>query len=214
MIDPQIHQDQPVLTAGKRLPEADGVMILVHGRGANARDILQLGGELYHAGLCYLAPQAADNTWYPNRFMDPYEANEPWLSSALAKLAELLKEVTQAGIPMEKVLFAGFSQGACLASEFAVRNAMRYGGLLLFSGGLIGPPGSKWDYPGDFSGMPVFSGCGDQDPYIPVGRVEETKKVLSRMGAAVEQQIYPQMGHTINQDELMRAMEIVQAAMS
>lgn len=214
MIDPQIHQDQPVLTAGKRLPEADGAMILIHGRGGSARDILLLAEELYHPGLCYLAPQAADNTWYPNRFMEPIEVNEPWLSSALEKVAELLREVEQTGIPVERVLLAGFSQGACLAAEFAVRNAKRYGGLLLFSGGLIGPPGSKWDYPGDFGGMPVFSGCSDQDPYIPLGRVEETARVLSRMGAEVELQIYPQMGHMVNQDELRRAVEIVQAAMS
>jgi phospholipase/carboxylesterase len=207
------HQGQRVYTAGKSLKEAKAAMILIHGRGATAPSILELAEVLYHPEMAYLAPQAAGNTWYPYSFMNPIAQNEPWLSSALQVVGEVLAQVEQAGIPAERVILAGFSQGACLASEFVARNARRYGGLLAFSGGLIGPPGTPRNYPGSLDGMPVFLGCSDVDFHIPKERVEETAEVFRRMGAAVTMKLYPQMGHTIVQDEIDQARPIVEGVM-
>lgn len=203
------HTNQPVLSAGRPLAEARAALILVHGRGATAESILSLADYLPHPSMAYLAPQAAGNTWYPYSFLNPMEQNEPHLSSALARLAALLEEVERAGIPPERVALAGFSQGACLASEFVARNAQRYGGLLAFSGGLIGPPGTPRVYPGALDGTPVFLGCSDVDPHIPLARVNETAEVLARLGAAVDKRIYPRLGHTINQDEIDAAAALV-----
>lgn len=205
------HQGQRVYTAGKPLAEAKAAMILTHGRGATAPSILELAQVLYHPEMAYLAPQAAGNTWYPYSFMNPMAQNEPWLSSALQVVGEVLAQVEQAGIPAEQIILAGFSQGACLASEFVARNARRYGGLLAFSGGLIGPPGTPRNYPGSLDGMPVFLGCSDVDFHIPKERVEETAEVLQRMGAAVNMKLYPNMDHTIIQDEINQARPIVEA---
>ena len=196
------HENQPILSAGRRLAEARAALILVHGRGATAESILELADYLPHPDMAYLAPQAAGNTWYPYSFLMPLAQNEPYLSSALAKLAALLVEVEQAGIPAERVVLAGFSQGACLASEFVARNARRYGGLLAFSGGLIGPLGTPRLYSGTLAGTPVFLGCSDGDPHIPVARVNETAEVLAGLGAVVDKRIYPRLGHTIGQDEI------------
>jgi predicted esterase len=205
------HDGQRVYTAGKPLAEAGAAMILVHGRGANAPDILQLASDLYRPELAYLAPQAAGNTWYPYSFMEPIGRNEPWLSSALAVLAGLLGQIEAAGIPVEKIILGGFSQGACLASEFVARHARRYGGLIAFSGGLIGPPGTPRDYEGSLEGMPIFLGCSDVDFHIPKERVRETAITFERMGAMVTERLYPNMGHTIIQDELEHARTILQA---
>jgi predicted esterase len=205
------HENQPVLRAGQPLSEARAAVILVHGRGATAENILELADYLPHPSLAYLAPQAAGNTWYPYSFLMPMEQNEPYLSSALARLAALLAEVERAGIPAERVVLAGFSQGACLASEFVARQARRYGGLLAFSGGLIGPPGTPRTYAGALDGTPVFLGCSDVDPHIPLARVNETAEVLTRLGAVVDKRIYPRLGHTINQDEIEAAATLVAA---
>ena len=185
------------------------MLIFVHGRGATAESILSLADYLPHPAMAYLAPQAAGNTWYPYSFLAPMEQNEPYLSSALARLGALLAEVERAGISPERVVLAGFSQGACLASEFVARHAQRYGGLMAFSGGLIGPPGTPREYPGTLDGTPVFLGCSDVDPHIPLARVNETADVLARLGAVVDKRIYPRLGHTINQDEIDAAAALV-----
>ncbi len=156
------HRSQPVLAAGAPLDKAKGALLMVHGRGATAEDILSLALELRHADFAYLAPQAADNVWYPYRFMEPIERNEPWLSSALAKLAGVLAQISAAGLPPEKTVMLGFSQGACLSLEYGARHARRYGGLVGLSGGLIGPEGTPRNYPGSLDGTPVFLGCSDE----------------------------------------------------
>jgi predicted esterase len=202
------HQGQEILTNGKPLSEATAAMILIHGRGASAYDIMELGHILGGDQLALLAPQAANNTWYPFSFLAPLANNEPYLSSALATVANLVAQVEAAGIPASRIILAGFSQGACLASEFVARNAQRYGGLLLFSGGLIGPPGTPRDYDGSLAGTPVFIGCSDVDFHIPLDRVHETTEVLTNLGAQVNEKIYPGMGHTIIQDELDQAQKI------
>ncbi len=207
------HQGGRTYHAGKPLTEAKAAMILVHGRGATAASILELAEVLPHPNLAYLAPQAAGNVWYPYSFLAPIHQNEPYLSSALQALADLVTQVNAAGIANEQIIIGGFSQGACLASEFVARNAQRYGGLLVFSGGLIGPPGTARDYAGDLAGTPVFLGCSDVDAHIPEARVHETAAVLARMGAEVDEQIYPNMGHTIGEDEIMRAQRLVNSVM-
>jgi len=183
-------------------------MILVHGRGGTAEDILRLAGQLGRDDFCYLAPQAAGRSWYPFRFLAPLEENEPYLSSALRVLDDLFERLTAAGIPTERVFLLGFSQGACLTLEWVARNARRYGGAAGLSGGLIGPPGRDFAYEGSLAGTEVFLGCSDIDPHIALGRVEETASVLAELGASVTKRIYPGMGHTINADEIdhVRAM--------
>ena len=200
-----VHEDQRVYTAGVPLEQADVAVILLHGRGATARSILTLADEFAQPNIAFLAPQAAGNTWYPYSFLTPMDRNEPHLSSALATVAAVVAAVEEAGIPADRIVLGGFSQGACLASEWTARHARRYGGLLVFSGGLIGPPGTPRAYPGDLAGTPVFIGCSDIDAHIPVERVHETTQVLRGLGATVDERIYPQMGHTVNEDELAAA---------
>ena len=204
-----LHQGQTLLQQGKPLNEAKAAMILVHGRGATAVSILDLAEVLPHPEMAYLAPQAQGNTWYPQSFLAPMPQNEPWLSSALQAVADAVATVEASGIPAERLIIGGFSQGACLASEFVARNARRYGGLLIFSGGLIGPPGTPRNYEGSLAGTPVFLGCSDVDFHIPVERVEETAVTLTHLGATVNKKIYPNMGHTIIQDEIDQAQKIV-----
>lgn len=203
------HQGQEILTAGKGLNESQAAMILIHGRGASAYDILELGTYLAAPEMAQLAPQAANNTWYPYSFLNPLAQNEPYLSSALQVVADVVDRVEAAGIAAERIIIGGFSQGACLASEFVARHARRYGGLLLFSGGLIGPPGTPREYAGSLAGTPVFLGCSDVDFHIPLERVEETAEVLANLGGKVTKKIYPNMGHTIIQDEIDEAQTIV-----
>ncbi len=209
--DPQDpHRGQPVLAAGASLsPEVPGAVVMVHGRGATAESILELAAEFRRPDLVYLAPQAAGHAWYPYSFLAPLPQNEPWLTSALGFLGSVLDRLAAAGVPAERTVLLGFSQGACLATEFAARNAHRFekglGGVVALSGGLIGPPGTPRDYPGGagaFAGTPVFLGCSDRDPHVPKPRVDETAQVLGEMGAEVTERIYPGMGHTVNEDEL------------
>lgn len=204
------HRDQPLLTAGAPLNQARAAMILIHGRGARADNILEITRELPQAGLAFLAPQAAGNVWYPNRFIAPLADNEPWLSSALARVESVLAQVTQAGIPPERTLLLGFSQGACLTLEFAARHAQHYGGVVGLSGGLIGPEGTPRTYPGSLAGTPVFLGCSDVDFHIPKELVNEAAEVLQRLGGNVTKRLYPNHDHSINQDEI----EFVQAMLS
>jgi phospholipase/carboxylesterase len=193
---------QPLLTAGEPLDRARAAMLMLHGRGASAADILSFAGELAQPGFAYLAPQAAGNAWYPNSFLAPISSNEPYLSSALTMIDGLLAQIAAVGIPLERVMILGFSQGACLGLEYVARHARRYGGVVGWSGGLIGPDGTLRDYPGSLAGTPVFLGCSDVDPHVPLARVELTAETLRRLGGEVTLRIYPGMGHTVNQDEI------------
>jgi phospholipase/carboxylesterase len=205
------HQGQPILQAGEPLNRATAAMILVHGRGASAADILTIAEEVMFPGVAYLAPQAANSAWYPNPFTAPVESNEPYLSSALEVLASLLSRV-ETSVPAARVVLLGFSQGACLTLEFAARHARRYGGVIGLSGGLIGPDGTPRDYPGDFERTPAFLGCSDVDPYIGKDRVIEAGQVFERMGADVTVRLYPGMGHTVSADEIGEVRRIVESA--
>ncbi len=205
------HQGQPVVAAGAPLDQAQGAMILVHGRGATADSILTLVPEFARSDWAYLAPQAAGNTWYPYSFLAPIDQNEPGISSGLTAVADLLAQVTAAGIPPERVILLGFSQGACLALEFAARHARRYGGVVGFSGGLIGPDGTPRNYAGSLAGTPVFLGCSDVDFHIPKKRVEESAAVLQQLGGEVTMRLYPGMGHTVNQDEIEFVLELMRS---
>jgi len=209
-----LHQGQPLATVGQALDQAQAALLLLHGRGADAPSILLLAEELYHPAYAYVAPQAANNTWYPYTFLAPMQQNEPWLSSALARVGETVTAIEAAGIPAERIVLGGFSQGACLASEFMACNARRYGGLLAFSGGLIGPPGTPRAYVGSLGGTPVFLGCSDIDAHIPKARVEETAAVLESLGAQVTMRLYPGLGHTIDADEITHARSLLQNVLS
>jgi phospholipase/carboxylesterase len=208
------HRDSPVLAAGRPLAEARAAMLLLHGRGADARDILGLAGPLHHPGFAYLAPEAAGRAWYPDRFIAPRDANEPWLSSALARVAALLDEIAAAGIPPERLMLVGFSQGACLACDFVARHPRRYGALVAHTGGLIGPPGTSFDHPGDLAGTPVHLAAGDPDPHVPWQRVEETAEALRRQGAHVDLHRFPGLGHTIHTASLTATRRLAESLLS
>ncbi len=196
------HQGQPVRTAGVPLSEARGAMIMLHGRGATAESILPLASEFDAPDFAYLAPQAGGNSWWPQSFLAPIASNEPGISSAMQAVADLLAQTAAAGVPAERTLLLGFSQGACLAAEFAARNVRRYGGVAGLSGGLIGPEGTPRNYSGSLEGTPIFLGCSDVDPHIPADRVRLSAEVLRRLGGQVTIRLYPGMGHTINEDEI------------
>lgn len=196
------HHGQPIRTAGVPLDQASTAMVMVHGRGATADSILTLAPVLDLTGFAYLAPQASGNTWYPQSFLAPIENNEPGISSGLQAIGDVLSRVAAAGIPPERTMLLGFSQGACLTLEFVARHARRYGGVAGLSGGLIGPDGTPRNYPGSLEGTPVFLGCGDVDAHIPAQRVRETAEVLGRLGGEVTMRLYPGMGHLINEDEI------------
>ena len=198
----------PVLEAGEPLAKAHAAMILIHGRGATAADIMTIAADVTHSGFVYLAPQAEGNAWYPYPFTAPLEANEPYLSAALGVIESLLAKV-EATIPAQRIILLGFSQGACLTLEFTARHTRRYGGVVGLSGGLIGPQDTPRDYAGSFDGTPVFLGCSDIDPHIPKQRVLETAEVFKRAGAQVTARLYPGMGHTVNPGEIQAVREIV-----
>ncbi len=216
------HQDQQLVTAGAPLEAAEAAMVMVHGRGATAQSIVRMAEEFHHHGVAYLAPQAARNTWYPQPFTAPVEYNEPGRTSGLQAIRDAIEVATgggndgstagdsdgditrgdDAGIPLERVIVLGFSQGACLASEFVARNPRRYGGLVALSGGLIGEEIDPEDYEGDLEGTPVFFGCSDVDPHIPAERVHASADVLDRLEGDVTTRLYEGMGHGVNQDEI------------
>lgn len=198
-----------IQSEGKTLKEAEKVLIMIHGRGANARDILGLASHLNVAEYALLAPQATNNTWYPYSFMAKTEQNEPWLSAALDLLQEVVDDVSEQGIAAENIYFLGFSQGACLTLEFVTRHAKKFGGVVAFTGGLIGDQLKLENYKGDFDGTPIFIGSGDPDPHVPVGRVKESKRILEDMHANVTVQIHEGRPHTISQDEIASANRLI-----
>ena len=203
------------MQAGAPLESADAVMIMVHGRGAGPSGILPLVEAINRPRFAYLAPSAAGGTWYPYSFLSPREQNEPGLSSALSVLELLVANLLERNIASHKIVLLGFSQGACLASEFAIRHPRRYGGLLALSGGLIGPPGTTWDdVTGSLNDLPVFLGCSDVDPHIPKERVMESEAVFKRLGARVERKLYPGMGHLVNDDEIANVRSVLDEVLS
>ena len=207
----RLHQGMPVYAYGAPLEEATVAMVMIHGRGAAPSDILSLAPEFDAPGVAYLAPEAAGSQWYPYPFIAPVEQNEPWLSSALAAVAGVFAQVEAAGIPPERTLLLGFSQGACLALEYAARHPRRYGGLVGYSGALIENGDKHREYSGSLADMPVFLGCSDRDPHIPAGRVERTAELLGTLGADVDLRIYPGMGHTVNREELDYVRGMIEA---
>ena len=212
------HAEARVVRGGAAPDEAAGAVVLLHGRGATAEGILGLAAEFGRSDLAYLAPQAAGAAWYPQSFLAPLDANEPWLSSAVEVVMAAVAEA-EAHVGRERVVLAGFSQGACLACETAARHAGRWGGVVALSGGLIGTgpappaapplramgrafPDKAFDYDGSLAGVPAFLGCSDVDPHIPLARVERTAEVLAALGADVDARVYPGFGHSVNADEL------------
>jgi phospholipase/carboxylesterase len=198
-----------IVTEGKPINEAGKALILLHGRGGNAEDILSLSSYFNLNDYALIAPQATNHTWYPFSFMMSPAQNEPWLSSALSLIKELVDDLNKGGIESENIYFSGFSQGACLTLEFIARNATRYGGVAAFTGGLIGDRIYTENYKGDFKNTPVFIGTGNPDPHIPVERVHATTNILKNMNAAVVEKVYTNMGHTINEDEIRNANALI-----
>jgi predicted esterase len=209
MTETDPHRGQPILTRGPSPASARVTMILVHGRGAGAADILGLAGELGTTDVAFLAPEAAGRTWYPYSFLAPIQDNEPGITSGLGVIAAIVERLVGEGIAHDRIGLLGFSQGACLSLEFAARHPQRYKAIVALSGGLIGPPGTPRDYPGSFAGAPVFLGCSDIDPHIPLARVRESAEAFRRMGATMDERIYPRMGHTVNQDEIAAAATLL-----
>ncbi len=196
------HGAQPIVVAGTALANANGVIVLLHGRGGSAQDILHLGAVLAPAGTALLAPEAAGHTWYPNSFLAPRAQNEPFLSSALARVAAAVELAVAAGFRTEQIALCGFSQGACLATEFVGRNPHRYAGLLAFTGGLIGPLDAPLSLTGDLHGTPVLLSSGDPDPHVPWSRVQQSAELLTGIGAAVSLRRHPGRPHTVSQQEV------------
>lgn len=203
-----MHQ-QPFLSAGQPLATASKALILLHGRGGSAADILSLAPHLHVQDYALLAPQATQSTWYPNSFLAPPAQNEPGLTEALAAVARAVAAAETAGISPENICFLGFSQGACLTLEYVARHATRYGGVVAFTGGLIGDQLYPKNYAGDFAGTPIFIGSSDPDMHVPVARVRASTALLSSLGAAVTEKIYPNMGHTISQEEINVANALI-----
>jgi len=191
-----------LLTGGAPPKTARAAALMLHGRGSSAEDILSLGDAFGQDDIAYLAPQAPNGTWYPYSFLAPLAQNEPHLSNALGVVAAAFTHLAREGFVPERVALVGFSQGGCLALEYAARNAARYGAVAGLSAGLIGPPGTPRDYKGSLAGTPVFLGCSDVDGHVPLARVHESRDVLGTLGAQVDERIYPRMGHTVNEDEV------------
>ena len=201
--------EKNIITARKPVTDAEKVLLMIHGRGGSAEDILSLAGHLRLKDFALLAPQATNQAWYPFSFMAPTAQNEPWLSSALSILKELLDDLIAQGVKTENIYLLGFSQGACLTLEFVARHAKRFGGVIAFTGGLIGDKINNENYQGDFNGTPIFIGSSNPDPHVPVERVNESTKILRSMNAEVTEKIYEGMGHTINQDEIDTVNRII-----
>jgi len=209
MANPSLHQAYRPLLGGAALASAKAAIILVHGRGGDAENMMDLGLAVADDDIALVALRAANNTWYPERFMAPIAQNEPWLSSALQSVSDAVDLVIAAGIQREYLMLMGFSQGACLSMEFAARNATRYGAVVGLSGGLIGPDGTPRDYAGSLAGTPVFLGCSDRDPHIPVERVNESATMLTALGGEIDARIYGGMGHIIIDDEINAVRALV-----
>ena len=205
------HAGQPRYWRGPAPSESRLAAILLHGRGGSAEDMLVLAEEFGASDISYVAPEASGHTWYPYSFLMPFDQNEPHLTSALRLVSRVLDELDRNGMPSARVAIVGFSQGACLALEFVARHPRRYAAIIGFSGGLIGPRGTPREYSGTLDGTPVFLGCSDVDPHIPLERVHETAAVFGRLGAAVDERIYPQMGHTVNRVEWEAARALLAA---
>jgi predicted esterase len=205
------HADQPVATAGLPPAQTGRAVVMIHGRNASPRNILELVPRLNRPAFSYLAPAAANNTWYPFSFLEQTAKNEPYLTSAIRRLNRLVAEISSAGVSKDRIVLLGFSQGACLAAEFAYRHPERVGGVVVFSGGLIGPPGSDWQSTHSLQGMPIFLGSSDVDAHVPQWRVDETAEVFRRMSAEVTERIYPGMGHVISDDEISQAQALLDA---
>ena len=197
-----LHLQQPVISAGAPIKDAQQVMILLHGRGASAESILTLAAELDAPNTHFLAPQAYQYRWYPQSFLSPIETNEPDLSNALERVDTLINRLLATGKALDQIILAGFSQGACLATEYVIRNPRRYAGLIALSGGWLGPQTSQRSVEADLKGMPVFIGCSDIDQHIPLARVKDTASLFTSMNARVDLQIYSGMGHSVNADEI------------
>jgi phospholipase/carboxylesterase len=197
------------ITAGKDMKQAKKALIMLHGRGAQTSDILSLAPHLQVNDYALVAPQATNYTWYPYSFMANPNHNEPWLSSSLTVIGEVVSDIQAAGIANENIYFLGFSQGACLTLEFVTRHAAKWGGVVAFTGGLIGDVLYKENYKGDFAGTPVFIGTSDPDPHVPVARVQASTRVLQSMHADVTEKVYTNMGHTVSQDEIEQANKLV-----
>jgi len=206
---PDPHAGQPIRSTGPPLSSTAVVVILVHGRHAGPENILELADAFARPGVTYLAPSAAGRTWYPLSFLAPRGRNEPFLSSALRAIDRLVDDALAQGVPSRQIAVAGFSQGACLATEFVYRRADRLGALIAFSGGLIGPPGTVWERTASFGDLPAFFGCSDVDAHVPRARVEESAAVFSTLGARVTSRLYPGMGHLVNDDEIAHARAIL-----
>jgi len=197
------HQQQPVQRADTNTNQAESAMILVHGRGATAQSMLQFAGEFRSKPeMHFAAIQASGNTWYPHSFLAPKQMNEPGISSGLQAIYDEIMHLNDSGIPTEKIVLLGFSQGACLATEFAARHPLRYGGIIGLSGGLIGDEVDPQNYSGSLSQTPVFLGCSNNDPHIPRERVDLTAQIFEQLEALVTKRIYKGMGHTVNEDEI------------
>jgi phospholipase/carboxylesterase len=209
MPDQQIHQNQPVLSYGASLNEAEVAVILLHGRGSTAQSILGLAPHLPQENIAYLAPQAANRTWYPNSGFVPVEANEPYVSSAFQRVADLLAQIAEAGIATDKVVIGGFSQGACLVAEFVARRPQPFGGVFVLSGALLGPPDAQRQYSGSLSGMPVFVAGAEQDPWVTEAQLRLTGRILRELGAAVHIEIRPGREHTVRQWELAHVSSMI-----
>jgi phospholipase/carboxylesterase len=209
MTNPALHQAHSPLLGGASLDQARSAIILVHGRGADAENMMELGLAVAEDDVALIALRAEHNTWYPNRFMEPIATNEPWLTSALQSVGDAVQLANDAGIGTEYVMLMGFSQGACLSLEFAARNARRYGAIVGLSGGLIGPEDTPRDYAGSLTSTPVFLGCSDRDPHIPATRVRESGAILEGLGATVDLRIYGGMGHTVIDDEVNAVRALV-----
>lgn len=203
------HQNQPVVTDGAKIDDAEMSIIFIHGRGASAQSMMMFADEFEGDDIHYRAIQAKRHTWYPRSFMAPKEMNQPGIKSGLQAIYDQITELNEGGIPTEKIILLGFSQGACLTTEFAARHPQRFGGIVGFSGGLIGQEVDPEDYQGSLEQTPVFLGCSDRDPHIPQERVDLTEEVFKKLGASVTKKIYVGMGHTVNKDEIEYAQNII-----
>jgi predicted esterase len=203
------HAEGKVLTAGPSPEKAAATIVLIHGRGASASGMLPIVDALGVSNVAAVAPQAVGNTWYPHSFLAPMDANQPYLDSALAKVKSVVDDLLSRGVPSEKIALLGFSQGACLTSEFVARNPRKYGAVMILTGGVIGPPGTPRNYTGDLAQTPVFIGSGDPDPHVPWERVLETETILKGLGGDVEVRRYPGRPHTISQDEIEACRELI-----